>query len=156
MKFKTGEFWRFFWLVFLVVSLGYAWYSFYAPSNTVAWADDYRSAQQQASKSGKPIIIFFTGKWCVPCRIMKRKVWSDEQVTAMVNAAFIPVTIDVDDPDAAAVLSRYRVSMTPITIITDPQGNVLQWKKGGMNKAEFLEWLGNNISLTPPPDGNEN
>jgi thiol:disulfide interchange protein len=87
---------------------------------------------------------------------MKRKVWSDEQVTAMVNAAFIPVTIDVDDPDAAAVLSRYRVSMTPITIITDPQGNVLQWKKGGMNKAEFLEWLGNNISLTPPPDGNEN
>ncbi|MBT3997012.1 MAG: thioredoxin fold domain-containing protein [Candidatus Marinimicrobia bacterium] len=156
MKFKTGEFWRFFWLVFLVVSLGYAWYSFYAPSNNVAWADDYRSAQQQASKSGKPIIIFFTGKWCVPCRIMKRKVWSDEQVTAMVNAAFIPVTIDVDDPDAAAVLSRYRVSMTPITIITDPQGNVLQWKKGGMNKAEFLEWLGNNISLTPPPDGNEN
>jgi len=62
-------------------------------------------------------------------------------VTALVNAAFIPVTIDVDDPDAAATLSRYRVGMTPITIVTDPQGNVLQWKKGGMDKAEFIEWL---------------
>jgi len=33
------------------------------------------------------------------------------------------------------------VGMMPITIITDPQGNVLRWKKGGMDKAEFLEWL---------------
>ena len=139
---KVFEFWRCFWLVFLVVSLGSGWYCFYAPSNNIAWADDYTSAQQQATQSGKPIILFFTGKWCVPCRIMKRNVWADEQVTASVSAAFIPVMIAVDDPDAAAALSRYRVGVTPITIITDPQGDVLQWKKGGMDKAEFLEWLG--------------
>ncbi|HCN24662.1 MAG TPA: thiol:disulfide interchange protein, partial [Candidatus Marinimicrobia bacterium] len=83
-----------------------------------------------------------TGKWCVPCRIMKRNVWADEQVTESVNAAFIPVTIDVDDPDAAAALSRYGVGATPNTIITDPQGNVLQQKEGGMGKADFLELLG--------------
>ena len=111
--------------VTLVVSLGYAWYCFYVPSNNVAWAKDYTSAQQQAAQSGKPIILFFTGKWCVPCRIMKRNVWADEQVTASVNAGFIPVTIDVDDPNAAAALSRYRVGATPTTIITDPQGKVL-------------------------------
>jgi len=64
--------------------------------------------QQLAVESDKPIILFFTGKWCVSCRIMKRQVWADEQVTALVNAAFILVTIDVDDPDAAATLSRYR------------------------------------------------
>ena len=149
---KVFRFWRCFWIVILVVSLGYAWYCFYAPSNNIAWADDYTSAQQQATQSGKPIILFFTGKWCVPCRIMKRNVWADEQVTASVNAAFIPVTIDVDDPDAAAALSRYRVGVTPNTIITDPQGNVLQQKEGGMDKAEFLELLGKvNPSAAPRP-----
>lgn len=118
-KSKSDKFWQSFWFTFLVVSLSYAWHSFYAPSNRIDWAANYTTTQQLAVESDKPIILFFTGKWCVPCRIMKRQVWADEQVTALVNAAFIPVTIDVDDP----------------------QGNVLQWKKGGIDKAEFLEWL---------------
>ena len=145
--------WRWFWIATLVVSLPYAWYCFYVPVNNIAWADNYTSAQQQAAQSGKPIILFFTGKWCVPCRIMKRNVWADEQVTASVNAEFIPVTIDVDDPDAAVAIRRYNVGITPITIITDPQGNVLQQKEGGIGKADFLELLGklnlSAASLTP-------
>ena len=71
---KIFHFWRYFWLTFLVVSLVYAWYSFYVPSNSIAWADNYTSAQQKAAESGKPIILYFTATRCVPCRIMKRQV----------------------------------------------------------------------------------
>lgn len=134
--------WRWFWRVTLVVSLAYAWYCFYVPSNDIAWADNYTSAQQQAAESGKPIIVYFTGKWCVPCRIMKREVWADEQVAALVNGQFIPVAVDVAKPENAAVMARYKVVGPPVTIITDPQGNALQWQVGGMAKAEFLNWLG--------------
>ena len=139
--FKTHWLWIWFWRVTLVVSLSYAWYCFYVPSNSIVWADNYTSAQHQAAQSGKPIILFFTGKWCVPCKIMKRNVWADEQVTASINAAFIPVMIDVDDPDDASVLVRYNVGGTPITIVTDPNGNALQWRVGGIGKSEFLELL---------------
>lgn len=142
--------WRWFWRVTLVVSLAYAWYCFYVPSNSIAWANNYTSAQHEASQSGKPIILYFTGKWCVPCRIMKRKVWADEQVTALVNAQFIPVAIDVDNPDDAVVLARYKVVGSPVTIITDPQGNVLRWREGRMGKADFLNLLGK-----PKPSANE-
>jgi thioredoxin 1 len=131
------NFWRWFWIATLVVSLSYAWYCFYVPANNIAWADDFTSAQQQAS-----LILFFTGKWCVPCRIMKRTVWADEQVTALVNKSFIPVTIDVDNPESATTRSRYSVGVTPSSIVTDPQGNVLQYKVGGVGKTDFLEMLG--------------
>ena len=141
--------WRWFWITTLVVSLPYAWYCFYVPDNNIAWAADFNSAQQQASQSGKPIILFFTGKWCVPCRIMKRNVWADEQVAASVNAGFIPVTIDMDDPNAATALNNYRVGSTPATIITDPQGKVLQQVAGGMGKTDFLELLGK-VKLSAP------
>ena len=73
---------------------------------------------------------------------MKRTVWADEQVTALVNKSFIPVTIDVDDSDSGAVRGRYSVGVTPSTIITDSNGNVLQHKVGGVGKADFLEMLG--------------
>ena len=141
------HFWRCFWLSFLVVSLAYAWYCFYVPSNGVAWADNYTVAQQQAVQSGKPMILFFTGQWCVPCRIMKRNVWADQQVTATVNAEFIPVLIDVDDPNSGEAMTHYRVGVTPITIVVDSKGNVLKHKQGGIGKAEFLELIG---TLKPP------
>ncbi len=139
---KPGRFWKRFWLTFLVVSLAYAWYCFYVPSNRIAWADNFATAQQQAVESDKPIILFFTGKWCVPCRIMKREVWADDQVTETVNAAFVPLLIDVDDPGTATIVSRYAVGPTPSTIIADSQGNVLQQQGGGMSQAAFLDWLG--------------
>ncbi len=146
------NFWRWFWIATLVVSLAYAWYCFYVPSNNIAWAADYTSAQEQASQTGKPIILFFTGKWCVPCRIMKRTVWADEQVTALVNKSSLPVTIDVDDPNSAAARSRYIVGVTPSTIITDPQGKVLQQVDRGMSKTEFLELL---RKLNPTAEGRD-
>jgi len=87
---RVFHFWRCFWLTFLAVSLAYAWYSFYVPVNSIAWADNYTSAQQQAAESGKPIILYFTGEWCVPCRVMKRQVWADEEVKTSVNAHSSP------------------------------------------------------------------
>lgn len=138
---KAPLLWRGFWLLFLVVSLMYAWYSFYVPSNHIAWAENYTAAQQRAVDAGKPMILYFTATWCVPCRIMKRQVWADEQVTTAVNGQFIPVAIDVDDPENAALLDRYNIGGTPLTIVTDPQGNAVQWRVGGIGKSDFLELL---------------
>ena len=72
---------------------------------------------------------------------MKRQVWADEEVKTLVNSQFIPVAIDVDNPDDAALLTRYNVGGAPVTIIADPQGNALRWRVGGISKSEFLELL---------------
>ena len=143
------NFWRWFWLGTIPISLVWVWYDFYVPSNHIAWAKDYAAAQQHAAQTGQPIILFFTGKWCVPCHIMKRTVWADRQVEATVKAGFIPVMIDLDDPHAAETVSRYRVVGTPTTIIIDPKGNVLQRVEGGMGKTDFLKLLGNPDFIKP-------
>ena len=140
-KAPPSRFWRGFWLTFLVVSLAYAWYSFYAPPNEIDWADGLATAQQRAVESDKPMILFVTGAWCSPCRIMKREVWADDQVTERVNAEFVPVAIDVDGPDAPATASRYGALRTPSTIITDSEGTVLHHQSGRLSKAAFLGLL---------------
>lgn len=134
--------WRWFWRVTLVVSLGYAWYCFYVPKNDIAWADEYPTGKQLAAQSGKPMILFFTGKWCVPCRIMKRTIWADDQVESVVNAGFTPILIDVGEPGGALeALERYEVYVTPTTIIADAEGNILEQVQGPMSKSEFLTML---------------
>ncbi len=141
-QFTSKVFWRWFWLSTIPVSLAWLWYDFYVPSNQITWAKDFASAQQLANTANKPIIVFFTGKWCVPCHIMERKVLADQQVETSIQAAFIPLLIDVADPHAAETVSHYQVFGTPTTIILDPHGNILKRVEGGMDKPAFLELIG--------------
>jgi protein disulfide-isomerase len=142
-KRKSHPFWRWFWLTFLVVSLGYAWYSFYVPSNDVVWAEDIASAREVASESGKPVMLFFTATWCVPCRIMKREVFADPEVMKAINSKVVPVMVYEDSPGGGEAFSQYNVEGTPITIFADPQGTVLDYAVGGIGKDAFMEMLGN-------------
>lgn len=142
-KTKSHPFWRGFWLTFLVASLAYAWYSYYVPSNDMVWVDNIVSAQELANSSNKNIMLFFTGVWCVPCRIMKREVFADKKVMKAINSKVVPVLIDIDDPDAEELVKQYQVHATPITIFTDPQGNVLDYTVGKIGKTKFLEMLEN-------------
>jgi thioredoxin-related protein len=60
----------------------------------------------------------------------------------VVNAGFTPILIDVGEPGASSeVLERYKVYVTPTTIIADAEGNVLEQVQGAMSKSEFLTLL---------------
>ncbi|MGI9241643.1 MAG: thioredoxin family protein [Verrucomicrobiales bacterium] len=142
-KGKSHPFWRCFWLTFLVASLGYAWYSFYVPPNDVVWADDIASARQRSTESGKNMLLFFTADWCVPCRIMKREVFADQETMTAINDQVVPVMLYAGAPGTDEVFSLYDVGGTPVTIFTNPQGDVLDYAVGKMEKTEFLKMLEN-------------
>ena len=147
-KKKSHSFWKFFWLTFLVVSLGYAWYSFYAPSNDITWTDNLESAQKLAKDSDKNIMVFFTAEWCSPCRIMKRKVFADHEVKKAMDANVVSLEINIDNPNTEALVKHYNIGVTPTTIFMDPEGNVIDYAVGKVNKSKFLEMLQNQKGIS--------
>jgi thioredoxin 1 len=142
-KKKSHPFWKFFWLSFLFLSLAYAWYSFYAPSNEIKWENNISSIEEITNISNKNTLLFFTGKWCSPCRIMKREVFADQEVEKMVNSKVIPIMIDIDNPNTKGIVIKYKVGATPTTIIVDSNGEVLDYAVGKIDKKKFLEMLNN-------------
>lgn len=142
-KTKSHPFWRWFWLTFLVGSLAYAWYSFYVPSNDIAWANNITSTQTLINNSNKNTLLFFTGKWCSPCRIMKREIFADNEVMKVVNSEVIPVMIDIDNHNTKALVKHYKIGATPTIVIVDSQGNVLDYVVGKIEKKKFLEMFNN-------------
>ena len=115
---KSHPFWRWFWLTFLVGSLAYAWYSFYVPSNDIAWANHIT-------------------------RIMKREVFADNEVMKVVNSKVIPIMIDIDNQHSKGLVKQYKIGTTPTIVIVDSQGNVIDYAVGKIGKRKFLEMVNN-------------
>ena len=138
-KTPSQRFWQCFWLTFLVVSLAYAWYSFYAPSNDIKWAKNTTSIGELTRDSNKKTLLFFTGKWCSPCQIMKREVFADKEVTQTINSQATAAIIDIDDPNSKELVAHFKVGATPTTIILDSEGTVAHYIVGKIEKEKFLE-----------------
>lgn len=142
-KKKSHPFWRWFWLTFLVLSLAYAWYSFYAPSNAIKWVSNITSVQELPKKTTKNTLLFFTGKWCSPCQIMKREVFADKAVEQIVNSELTPVKIDIDNPTFKPLVDYYEIGTTPTTVIVNSEGEVLDYAVGKIDKNKFLDMVSN-------------
>jgi len=52
-------------------------------------------AIEQAREQNKPVLMFFTAKWCPSCRQLKDSTLTDPAVLSRLSA-FIPVSIDID------------------------------------------------------------
>ena len=58
---------------------------------------DYDEGMAESARTGKPVLLDFTGYGCVNCRKMEAAVWTDPQVAEMLNDKYILVSLYVDD-----------------------------------------------------------
>lgn len=74
-------------------------YSIYGNNKGVepAIINDFDKAVQLAKQQNKPILIDFTGWACVNCRKMEEQVWTQPEVSTLINNKFILVSLYVDD-----------------------------------------------------------
>lgn len=61
------------------------------------FVNNYADALAMSKKTGKPLLIDFTGWACVNCRKMEENVWTEPKVTAFIKENFILVSLYVDD-----------------------------------------------------------
>ena len=68
----------------------------YTVHNLVSF-EDYAVGLAYAKKVNKPVLIDFTGKQCVNCRLMENNVWSDEKVLNILKNEVVLISLYGDD-----------------------------------------------------------
>lgn len=58
---------------------------------------DYETGVNYAKEQNKPILIDFTGKQCVNCRLMENNVWSDPEVLKILKEKVVLISLYGDD-----------------------------------------------------------
>ncbi len=97
----------------------------YNPVDWRPWGED---AFKEAEKHDKPIFLSIGYSTCHWCHVMERESFTDDEVAALMNDAFINVKVDREErPDVDGVYMAVSQMMTggggwPLTIIMTPEG----------------------------------
>jgi thiol:disulfide interchange protein DsbD len=123
-----------------------------APSGHLEWVRDYDEAVRIAQSSGKPLLLNFTGDFCVNCRVMENTVFPDPRVDALMRQA-VPVWLVTDREDEASrknaeLRERLTKSVTnPVYVIQRPTGEVVSIQGGATQGPEpFEKWLSEGLA----------
>jgi thiol:disulfide interchange protein len=109
------------------------------PKEVVPWRTDYAAAAEEARRTGKPMMAYFTANWCGPCQSLKHTTWADKAVEAALRD-YVPVKIDVDRNGELA--ARHRVGSIPAFVVLDAAGERLNSMEAGALPPEaFIPWL---------------
>lgn len=94
------------------------------------------AAIKTALASGKPSIVDFGARSCIPCKKMAPILEGlNRELTGKANVLFVDVWKD------NTIGGRYRVQMIPTQIFFDAKGNEIKRHMGFMDKSDLLKEL---------------
>ena len=103
----------------------------------VRWEPTLESAQRLAEQTNRLVIVQFWAPWCTVCTRMEAEVLSRPEVVAALHENYVPVKINADHFPATA--RQYGITALPTTIITAPDGQLLDKVRGRLGTAQYLE-----------------
>ena len=86
---------------------------------SVSFVHGYARGHEVAEQQGKPMLVFFTARWCNFCRQMAEETFTDTDVVRLADR-FVAVLVDVEaEPE---VCREFRVRGYPTVQFLSPQG----------------------------------
>ncbi|MEX0680488.1 MAG: thioredoxin fold domain-containing protein [Balneolales bacterium] len=119
-------------------------------NDAVVW-HTFDEAQQKAAGEPKPLFIFVEADWCLPCKRMKRNVFSRKEISRLLNELYYAVSIDVDSRQKLtfrgtslserSFARQMEVTTTPTMIFLVPDGTELGRRPGALERDELATLL---------------
>lgn len=98
----------------------------------------YAEAIEASAKSGKQIVLFFSGDFCPYCIKMKNQTLSDDGVKKALEKYIFLI---IDTTSDRETTRKFKIRGIPAYIITDKTEKAIKAGEGFKSVDEFLNWL---------------
>lgn len=106
--------------------------------------NDFDAGMEYARQNNKPVMIDFTGYGCVNCRKMELAVWTDPQISQIMNDDYVLITLYVDEKTSLPEPIKITENGKERTLRTiGDRWSYLQRSKFGANAQPFYVLLDN-------------
>ncbi len=109
------------------------------------FAGTYEQALSKSRDENKKLLLYFTAKWCGPCRYMEKNVFDNDTVATAFGSGYMALKIDNDAWESKPLLDEYYVGVLPTFVILTSGGVVERRTEGSMSVSRFSAFL------SPPP-----
>lgn len=100
------------------------------------WRTDFPSAQAEARRLNRPLLVHFYADWCGPCRQMEQNVFRREQVQKELRRLVVAVKVNADrSPEIA---SRFGIDSLPTDLFLEPDGTAIVQSTGYRNANDYI------------------
>lgn len=114
------------WLTIILLLLPFNPFGLYA--QIVFQEIDYAKAKELARQENKPLFIEFYTDWCQPCKQLSTNVFSDKELSQLVNDSTIAIKINADVETSIA--KELKVQSYPTVLLFDSEFQLMKRLKG--------------------------
>ena len=100
----------------------------FAGDSVIKWHTDVHSALQDARATNKPVVLFFTAKWCQYCHKMENDTFTNPAIAHKLNNSFVPLLVDVDEHQD--LVDKFKVDGFPAMLFFGPDGKFRERASG--------------------------
>ena len=97
----------------------------------------YEEALEEAKKTNKIIFVDAYAKWCGPCKVMARNVFTQKEVGDYFNENFINLKLDMEEKEGASFGRSFPISAFPTLFFVSGEGELIK-KSVGAKQADGL------------------
>ena len=99
---------------------------------------DWNAVLAEAKADNKIIFVDAYTTWCGPCKQMRARVFTQDEVGKHFNANFINVKMDMEGPQGRKLARQYRVMVYPTLLFVNGDGEVVHRSAGYQNAEQLI------------------
>lgn len=109
----------------------------------LAWKPYQASAIKEAKVAGRPVMIDFYADWCIPCKELDSRTFTDADVASEASR-FVVLKANLthpEDPETRELTKKYGILGVPTVVFIDSKGNEADAERlvGFEDPARFAE-----------------
>lgn len=93
-----------------------------------------------AAQKRKLVYVDVNAKWCTPCKMMKKDVYSHDETAGFFNRNFVNHYVDIDEDEGPDIKLIYDIHELPTLLILDAKGRVVAMHNGALYHKDLVEF----------------
>lgn len=102
----------------------------------LTWEETLKKAENE----NKLIFLDAYASWCGPCKMLKKRTFTDMEAGEYFNTNFINVAFDMEKGAGPELARKYGVRAYPTLFILDPKGKVVAVSEGYINPGKLIRF----------------